>query len=261
MGDGDEQNWAGRIRKNRSAVFKVLPLGVILPMSIFFGSVGPDDFAKNYAAWAVKFGLVDWANWLSQYATAPRVFWTVILFSVVYVAIVFGIPFLIDNTKTSTAVVAVPIGVALIVMIAVGGQYFIGLQQTAARSMTQAEFAKLVNTFSPIASEFPNLLVDAVASSDDAAGYAQLFMIAFHRAGITVEGVKPNDENGILYPSLASVQSPQMKGLFIGVQNSNSPPAVAIRFHGALAEVGYQARFLTWGSMKGNDFVFVVSYR
>ena len=88
-------------------------------MSIFFGSVGPDDFSKNYANWARKFGLTEWADWLSLYATAPRVFWSAILISFVYLMIAFIIPMLVKQTKRDVAVVAVPIVVALVVAVAV----------------------------------------------------------------------------------------------------------------------------------------------
>lgn len=42
-----QKNWA---REWRSAIYRAIPLGVLLLMSIFFGSVGPDDFSRNYAA-------------------------------------------------------------------------------------------------------------------------------------------------------------------------------------------------------------------
>ena len=82
-------------REWRWTVLKTLPLGVVLPMSVFFGSVGPDDFSKNYAAWASKWGLTNWAEWLNQYATGPKVFWSVILFSIVYLMVAFVIPAII----------------------------------------------------------------------------------------------------------------------------------------------------------------------
>jgi hypothetical protein len=40
-----------RIREYRSTILRAIPLGVLLPMIIFFGSVGPDNFSKNYGAW------------------------------------------------------------------------------------------------------------------------------------------------------------------------------------------------------------------
>ena len=85
----------------------------------------PDDFAKNYAGWARKFGLIDSADWLARHATGPRVFWTTVLVSVIYLAIAFGLPFLIRHTRKNTAVVVVPITVAFIVVGAVSGLYII----------------------------------------------------------------------------------------------------------------------------------------
>ena len=49
-------------------------IGSGAPMIFFLGSVGPDDFARNYAGWARKWGLTDWAEWLAQYATGPKSF-------------------------------------------------------------------------------------------------------------------------------------------------------------------------------------------
>ena len=106
-----------RLRKHASTVIRVVPLGVVLPMIFFLGSVGPDDFARNYAGWARKWGLTDWAEWLAQYATGPRVFWTVVLFSGVYLAIVFGLPALIERTKKNVAAVIVPVSVTAILII------------------------------------------------------------------------------------------------------------------------------------------------
>ena len=44
------QRFADFMREFKWTIIKSLPLGIVLPMSIFLGSVGPDDFSKNYAA-------------------------------------------------------------------------------------------------------------------------------------------------------------------------------------------------------------------
>lgn len=119
------QRFTNRINEWKWTILRALPLGVLLPVTIFFGSVGPDDFAKNYAGWARKFGLINSADWLARHATGPRVFWTTVLVSVVYLAIAFGLPFLIRHTRKNTAVVVVPISVAFIVVGAVSGLYII----------------------------------------------------------------------------------------------------------------------------------------
>jgi hypothetical protein len=123
-------------------VLRALPLGVFLPMSLFFGSVGPDDFAKNYGNWARKWGLTDWADWLAEHATGPRVFWSVMLISAVYLAIAFGLPFLIKHTKRSVATVVVPLCVALIVVVAAVGQYAISDRQSADEFPLNRDLAK-----------------------------------------------------------------------------------------------------------------------
>lgn len=140
-------------RANRTSVLKVLPLGVILPMLIFFASVGPDDVAKNYAGWARKFGLTDFANTLAIYATGPRVFWGVIVVTVVYVFIAFVLPALIKRSQKDKAAVVVPVSVALIVAFAVYGQY--AVSYPAERHVSESQRAKLKELISPIADSFP----------------------------------------------------------------------------------------------------------
>src|ERR1700676_1113178 len=124
------------MREHRWTILRALPLGVFLPMSVFFGSVGPDDFARNYANWAKKWGLDGWVDWLGQHATGPRVFWSAIFVTVIYVAIAFGLPSLIKHTKKNTATVVVPISVAFIVIGAVYGGHLIGLSGPNSAELT-----------------------------------------------------------------------------------------------------------------------------
>jgi hypothetical protein len=114
------------MREYRWTILRAIPLGFFLPMSFFLGSVGPDDVARNYASWARKLGLTDWADWFAQFATGSRVFWSVLLISLVYLAIAFGLPFLIKHTKRDTAAVAVPVSVALILIVTLYGWHSIG---------------------------------------------------------------------------------------------------------------------------------------
>jgi hypothetical protein len=130
-----------RLRAYRSGIVKAIPLGVFLPMMIFFGSVGPDDYAKNYAAWARKFGLSDWADWLNQHLNGPRVFWGTIFICLTYLVIAFAIPWLIRRTKTDTAAVVIPIVVAAIVLLAVLGLY--SFNEPVERHVTAAQRASL----------------------------------------------------------------------------------------------------------------------
>jgi hypothetical protein len=113
-------------------------------MSVFFGSVGPDDFARNYANWAKKWGLDGWVDWLGQHATGPRVFWSAIFVTVIYVAIAFGLPSLIKHTKKNTATVVVPISVAFIVIGAVYGGHLIGLSGPNSAELTPDSLTKLL---------------------------------------------------------------------------------------------------------------------
>jgi hypothetical protein len=62
------------------------------------------------------------------------------------------------------------------------------------RELHPAEVNRLLNVFRPIASEFPNnIQVEAVSASPDAGGYGAQFMLVFHAAGLTVNGVVPTD--------------------------------------------------------------------
>jgi hypothetical protein len=122
---------------------------------IFFGSVGPDDFAKNYAAWARKFGLSDWANWLNQHASGPRIFWSVVLVTILYLIIAFGLPFLITRATRNVAAVAVPVCVALILVIAGYGQYTMSFP--VERHVSPAQAAKLKEILGPVAANFSQI--------------------------------------------------------------------------------------------------------
>jgi hypothetical protein len=86
------------------------------------------------------------------------------------------------------------------------------------------------------------------------------FMAAFHVAGATVNGIPPTDNDSILFPAAASVSSGDMKGLYIGVKNSKSPPDSAKQLQLLLADAGYRAKFTNWAHLTDTQFVFVVSY-
>jgi hypothetical protein len=130
------------------------------------------------------------------------------------------------------------------------------------RELHPAEVNRLLNVFRPIASEFPNnIQVEAVSASPDAGGYGAQFMLVFHAAGLTVNGVVPTDNLAAMFPSSAQVYSPKMRGLFIGVNSGGPPPSRAIRFQKALAEAGFNSQLTGWQGVGSDDFVFVVSYK
>jgi len=86
-------------------------------MVLFFGSVGPDDFRRNYASWATTFGLRKSADWLAEYATGPAVLSTILLFCSLYVFTVWVLPALIHRLKRRTASVVIPLLVAFVFLV------------------------------------------------------------------------------------------------------------------------------------------------
>jgi hypothetical protein len=145
------------------------------------------------------------------------------------------------------------------------GAFYITAVPTPDRRLSQTQASDLLRVLTPIASTFPNSIqVEAVSASPDAAGYARDFMFVFHQAGLTVNGIRPNENNPQLFPSPALVALSQMRGLFIGVQGGidiNSISQKAIRFRQALTDAGFNVSITGWQGIGSQDFVFIVSYR
>lgn len=135
------------------------------------------------------------------------------------------------------------------------------IDQKTDRMMNGEQLQKIIETFRPVAGEIPDLSVQAVRAAPDAAGYAQKFMIALHLAGLTINGIKPENNSEMLYPAPATVSSPQMKGLYIGVKAGAVPPETAIKFKKLLSDAGFKSSFAPWQGVAPNNFVFVVSYK
>jgi hypothetical protein len=127
--------------------------------------------------------------------------------------------------------------------------------------MHKSQFERLVVTFAPLAKELPDLQVEAVSASANAPGYAVIFMTAFHNAGMTVNGVKPDDDTSMLYPSQATVSSPEMKGLFIGVHNSNGATGWCSSLQDVAQDCRVRRQFRELAKRGENAYVFVVSYK
>jgi hypothetical protein len=144
-------------------------------MMFFLGSVGPDDFSKNYAAWAKRFGLADWADWLSIYATGPRVFWVAAIISIIYFIIAFGIPFIIKRASSNISAILVPIIVVAILCIAVLGQSKFDL--LGERHVSEYQRSKLKEILQPISHNFARALTVAAIDTSEAQGYASEIMI------------------------------------------------------------------------------------
>jgi len=240
------------LREFKWTIIKSLPLGIILPMTIFFGSVGPDDFAKNYAAWARKWGLTDWADWLSLYATGPHVFWGVILVSFIYLVLAFGLPFLIENTKRTTAAVVVPITVAIIIAIAVYGQHEISFDPD--RHVTERQRAKLKEIIGPIAGAFPRALTVAAAENPEADGYAIELMVALALAGMKL--VSFSDK--MVAPMPMKALSTSVKGVFLQVPDRMNPPNEPRKLAEALNGADINTHFATNPDLSADNYILTV---
>jgi hypothetical protein len=132
-------------------------------------------------------------------------------------------------------------------------------QKLPDRHLLSEQINNLLGVLKPNADSFPNnMQVESVSSSPDAAGYAQQFMEVFHLAGLTVNGIKPDDNKTMLFPSPAQVSSSQIKGVFIGASGI-PPPSPAVRFQAVLKEAGFNAPFIRWSGIGADDFVFVVA--
>jgi hypothetical protein len=188
-------------------------------MTLFLGSVGPDDFAKNYAGWARKWGLVDWADWLSLYATGPRVFWGAILVSFIYLVIAFGIPALIKHASKNAAIVAVPFIVTAVLVISAYGQYEIGF--SGERHVSEYQRTKLKESLSPIAANFPRALVISAIDTPEAQGYASELMTALGLAGLKIVTL---DSHGIMAPAIMRAIGTGVRGVFFQVKDPTHPP-------------------------------------
>jgi hypothetical protein len=219
----------------RWAILKALPLGVLLPMTLFFGSVGPDDFAKNYAAWARKWGLTDWADWLGTYATGPRVFWVTTLLSVIYLVVVFGLPALIKRTPSNIAAFAVPIIVAILMLL---GTYGLYLSTTPGeRHITEDQRVQLKETLAPLLPTLSTQILVCSADNPEASNYAVELMAALTQAGLKIHSMSSE----MAIPCPIRVLTPKLTGVAFLVSNPNDPPSEVRTLTWALASAGIRA--------------------
>jgi hypothetical protein len=135
------------------------------------------------------------------------------------------------------------------------------LDQKTERQLSGAQFQRILEVFNPVTADFTNVQVEAVSAAPDATGYVQKFMIAFHLAGMTVNGIKPDNNDQMLFPIPATVSSAQMTGLYIGVKDRDKPLDVAVRFRRLLTDAGFQSSFAPWNGIADDSFVFTISYK
>jgi hypothetical protein len=242
------------LREFKWTLLKSLPLGVILPMSFFLGSVGPDDFSKNYAAWANRWGLTNWADWLSVYATGPRVFWGIVLISFLYLATAFWLPALIKRASRDFASVAVPFAVAFIVVVTIFGSY--ALSSSGERHVSEYQRIKIKEVLSPIAASFPRALTVASVDTPEANGYAEL-MIALNLAGLKIQ---TGATHGIIAPpgAMKSIGT-GIRGVFFQVRNPQVPPSEALSIKKALEEAGIRIAMFPNPDFPEADYILTIA--
>jgi hypothetical protein len=140
------------------------------------------------------------------------------------------------------------------------GAFYVTAIPEADRQLSRDQIQNLLRVFRPIAGSLPNIQVEAVSASPDAAGYAQQFMGVFHIAGMRVNGIAPDDNSSTLFPASAQVSSSRMHGVYIGVSGGSVPPR-ASQFQASLLTAGFEAPIIRWNGVGADDFIFVVSYR
>ena len=232
-----------RMYERRWAILKALPLGLLLPMMLFFGSVGPDDFAKNYAAWARKWGLTDWADWLGAYATGPRVFWAAVLLSVIYLVIVFGLPALIKRAPSNIAAFVVPIIVTILVF--VGAYVLYSFSIPGERHVTDLQRAKLKETLAPLLPTLTTQILVCSVDNPEANNYAVELMDALAKAGLKIHSMSSE----MATPCPIRTLTPELTGVAFLVSNPTDPPGEVRTLTWALASAGIRA-----GTWNINDF-------
>ena len=248
-------NFWGQMWEYRWGILRTLPLGVLLPMTFFFGSVGPDDFSKNYANWARTWGLTDWADWLSIYATGPRVFWGCALVSFAYLAIAFGLPALIKRSSKDLASVIVPFVVAFLVIVTVFGMN--RLASSGERHVSEYQRLKIKEGLPPAAANFPRPLTVASVDTPEANGYAAEIMSALNLAGLKI--VTGGTHGMIVPPTTMKSIGTGIRGVFFQVKNPKNPPEEVDTIKKALESAGIRVGLLPNPDFPEADYLLTVA--
>lgn len=244
-------------REFRWTIIKSLPLGILLPMSLFFGSVGPDDFAKNYAGWARRFGLVEQAEWLSLYATGPLVLWSAIGVSVVYLIVAFIIPHLIRTDQNGRAAIAVPTLVGIIIAAALYGQYEL-IFAGSDRHLSENQRSNIKTDLSPTASKFSRaIVVMAAEANPEASGYAIEIMGALAQSGLKVASINTR----MLQPFRLIAMDSTVRGVFFQVRDIKNIPEEVQLLQNALKDAGIKANFYYNPDLQQADYALSVGLK
>jgi hypothetical protein len=72
--------------------FKVLPLGLALPVTLFAASIGPEDAASNLSKWVRWVGIDDLPLWLTEKTADRTIPEVVVVLCLLYAVLVWGLP-------------------------------------------------------------------------------------------------------------------------------------------------------------------------
>jgi hypothetical protein len=149
-------------------------------------------------------------------------------------------------------VVAVPVIVAIIVIIAVFGQYEMAI--SGERHVSEYQRAKLKETLSPVAANFPRALLVAAIDTPEAQGYASELMTGLALAGIKIVTI---DRHGTMAPTIMRAIG-SVKGIFFQVKDPKNPPAEVVTLKKALEGTGMNVHFMPNVDFPDSDYVLTV---
>ena len=232
------------------AALKWIP-GAILALIIGAASVGPEAAVSNLSKWASMLGVHDLPTWLITKAIDRTAIISSTALLVVYVIVVWVIPYSVRHAKTYPATVLPIIAIFLFI----GGGIFWGYLRTIPieRRLSADQRAEIVESFKPIAPSFPPVVVMA-ADNPESRQYGMDFMEALAAANIKV----PNISSNVLIPGQIVAASPHLPGVFIQVQHKESPPPNAIELHDILLKSKIDNVYFDSQFLGPNDFILTV---
>lgn len=107
-----------KIRPFFGNILRALPLGLGVPVLAVMATSRAGDVGKNLASWATALGWNNFAEWVTVHITGARLIWGIVIFLIVYVVIVWGLPTFIRRAEQNRVAVVVPlVTVALIALV------------------------------------------------------------------------------------------------------------------------------------------------
>jgi hypothetical protein len=118
------------------------------------------------------------------------------------------------------------------------------------RHLSEAQKQKIREIFSPVAKDFPEIIISAPAMDGNAQEYAQDFANAFKQ----IEGITVSDV-GMLFPKSHQTPGPD---LFLLVKDMNNIPPIAEKFAQKMVAAGFQIRGGNFISLEKDKFVLFI---